>query len=489
MRYPKVNTAELDALIAEYELAGKREDFWQYRKAMNPRMKEGWFQQSLAGDLQAFYNSFVAGERPRLLIATPPQHGKSLTAIDFISWVAGKNPDCKSIFSSYSDRLGTRANLRLQRHFDSARYKEIFPGTRIASSTKEGIRTHEMLEYIGHEGYFRNTTTGGPITGESLDLGVVDDPIKSREEANSPTMREKLWAWFTDDLFTRFSEDSALLLIMTRWHIDDIAGRLIDIGQGFKVVSYPAIAEVDDPDGNRKAGEALFPEHKSLGFLNERKKIMISTSWEALYQQNPVVQEGDMIKAEKLAIVEHIPGVIKESVRYWDKAGTEGGGCFTAGVLMHRLADGKFIIADVVRGQWSAGRREETIKQIATADGTRTHIWIEQEPGSGGKESAESTVINLAGYVIKVEKVTGSKVVRAEPFGAQVEQGNVMILNAEWTKGFIDEARLFPNGKYKDQIDAAGGAFNKLTLEITSMGMLEFYRQEAERLREERKAG
>ena len=315
---------------------------------------------------------------------------------------------------------------------------------------------------------------------------MIDDPVKSREEANSPTMREKLWSWFTDDFFTRFSEGSALLMIMTRWHIDDIAGRLIDTDHGFEVVKYPAI---DEADGRRPEGGVLFPEHKSLDFLNERKSLMVSTSWEALYQQNPVVAEGDMIKVEKIVIIDHIPGKIKESVRYWDKAGTEGGGCYTAGVLMHRLDDGRFVIADVVRGQWSAGRREETIKQIATADGIRTTVWIEQEPGSGGKESAENTVKNLAGYSIKVERVTGSKEVRAEPFSAQVEGGNICIFKAEWTKGFLDEARLFPNGKYKDQIDAAGGAFNKLTLGIKSTGMLEYYQQEAERLREERKAG
>ena len=484
MRYPQIHTAELDALMAEYELAGMREDFWEYRKAMNPAMKRGWFQENLARELQAFYDSFVAGERPRLLISTPPQHGKSLSAIDFLSWVAGKKPDCKSIFSSYSERLGTRANLRLQRHFDSEKYKEAFPDTRIASKgERDAIRTRELLEYIGHEGFFRNTTTGGPITGESLDLSVVDDPVKSREEANSPTMREKLWAWFTDDLFTRFSEDSALLLIMTRWHIDDIAGRLIDIGQGFKVVSFPAIAEVDDPDGHRKAGEPLFPEHKSLQFLLERKAIMISTSWEALYQQNPVLAEGDLIKAEKIAIVEHIPGAIIESVRYWDKAGTEGGGAFTAGVLMHKLTDGKFIIADVIRGQWSAGRREKEILQTAKLDGVTVHVWIEQEPGSGGKESAENTVVNLAGFVIKVERVTGSKVVRAEPFAAQVENGNVMCLHKEWTKAFIDEARLFPNGKYKDQIDAAGGAFNKMTLGVRTDGIINYYKEMAEEMR------
>jgi predicted phage terminase large subunit-like protein len=489
MRYPKVTTSHIDRLKAEYDLAEKREDFWSYRKAINPGMKEGWFQERLASELQEFYRAFDAGERPRLLVSTPPQHGKSLSAIDFLSWVAGKKPDCRSFFTSYSDRLGTRANLRLQRHFDSTTYKGIFPDTRIASAPREGIRTREMLEYIGHEGYFRNTTTGGPITGESLDLSVVDDPVKSREEANSPTMRDKLWAWFTDDLFTRFSEDSALLLIMTRWHVDDIAGRLIDADQGFKVVSFPAIAEVDDPDGHRKAGEALFPAHKSLEFLNERKSIMISTSWEALYQGSPRVQEGDMIKAEKIEIVTAVRGTIKETVRYWDKAGTDGGGAFTAGVLMHRMTNGKYVIADLIRGQWSAGRREETLKQTATVDGEGVRIWIEQEPGSGGKESAENTVINLAGHIIHVERVTGSKEVRAEPFAAQVENGNVQILQAAWTKGFIDEARLFPNGKYKDQIDAAGGAFNKLTVGVRTDGIIDFYKDEVEALRERQKNG
>ena len=467
-------------------LRDARTDFWIYRQQMNPSLKPGWFQKDLAYKLQNFYERFVAGERPRLFIATPPQHGKSTSVLDFISWVAGRSPDCRSIFASYSERLGTRANLRLQRTYDSHIYRMIFPETRISSTSSEGIRTREMLEYVKHEGYFRNTTIGGPITGESLDLGVVDDPVKNREEANSPTMREKLWSWYTDDFFTRFSEDSALLLIMTRWHIDDIAGRLIDTDHGFEVVKYKAIAEEDED--YRKEGEPLFPEHKSLKFLMERKALMVSTSWEALYQQSPVLADGDMIKAEKITIVDRIPGKIKQTVRYWDKAGTDGGGCFTAGVLMHRIDDGRFIIADVVRGQWSAGRREVVIKQCAVADREEAEVWIEQEPGSGGKESAENTVLNLAGHDIHVERVSGSKEIRAEPFAAQVENGNVLILKAEWTKAFLDEARLFPNGKYKDQIDAAGGAFNKMTLGTRTTGLLDYYEREARKGREEQAA-
>ncbi|MEN2036143.1 terminase family protein, partial [Staphylococcus capitis] len=140
-----------------------------------------------------------------------------------------------------------------------------------------------MIEYVGKGGYFRNTTVRGSITGESLDLGVIDDPIKGRTEANSSTIRDAAWDWFTDDFFTRFSEDAGLLIILTRWHIDDPVGRLMDkMGKGLRVLKYKAIAEEDEQ--HRKAGEPLFPEHKSLEFLMERKAAMSEGNWLALYQ-------------------------------------------------------------------------------------------------------------------------------------------------------------------------------------------------------------
>ncbi|MCR8526355.1 terminase family protein, partial [Escherichia coli] len=149
------------------------------------------------------------------------------------SWIAGRNPDCRTIYGSFSERLGIRANLKLQRIYDSALFQSIFPETKISQSnvvTKSGqtMRNREMIEYVGKGGYFRNTTVRGSITGESLDLGVIDDPIKGRTEANSSTIRDAAWDWFTDDFFTRFSEDAGLLIILTRWHIDDPVGRLMD---------------------------------------------------------------------------------------------------------------------------------------------------------------------------------------------------------------------------------------------------------------------
>jgi predicted phage terminase large subunit-like protein len=167
-------------------------------------------------------------------------------------------------------------------------------------------------------------------------------------------------------------------------------------------------------------------------------------------------------------VVEALPTEVVMAVRYFDKAGTQGGGKFSAGVLMLATKAGFFIVADVVRGQWSAHNREKVLKQCADADrriyGGLLEVWIEQEPGSGGKESAENTVKNLAGHVIHVEKVTGDKVTRAKPFSAQAEAGNVRILRAPWTEEFLKEAHRFDGVHgFTDQIDAGSGAFNKLT--------------------------
>jgi len=154
-----------------------------------------------------------------------------------------------------------------------------------------------VLEYVDHRGSFRNTTIEGQITGQGLDLGIVDDPIKGRGEASSKPVRDKTWHWFIDDFFTRFSDSAGLLMIMTRWHLDDPVGRFIECFPATKILRYPAVAEEDEK--NRHKGEALFPEHKSLPFLMERRKAMSQASWESEYQQNPIPVGGGMFPIEK----------------------------------------------------------------------------------------------------------------------------------------------------------------------------------------------
>lgn len=191
----------------------------------------------------------------------------------------------------------------------------------------------------------------------------------------------------------------------------------------------------------------------------ERERLL-NCNWD-------VVASGNIFKREWYPVVHALPSHC-QMIRYWDKAGTEGGtGCFTAGVLMARSNEGRYYVVDVIRGRWSAGQREAIIKQTAHIDGHNVDVWVEREPGSGGKESAENTIINLQGFSAWADQVTGDKVTRAMPFAAQSEVGNVSIVDAPWNKAYLDELAGFPNG-FKDQVDASSGAFNKLAAQASS---------------------
>ncbi|PZQ49742.1 MAG: hypothetical protein DI556_09735 [Rhodovulum sulfidophilum] len=481
MGSPRTFSTDDADLIERFCIAKAREEFWAFRRYMNPKMKVGWWQREVARELQAFAEKFFAGLRPALAIQAPPQHGKSYQILDFLAWLLGRHsvyPETcgvlaqheglREVYASFSDRLGVRANLRLQRIFRSERFQKIFPGFRLPGRSDPELCNRDIIEIPGTEGYFRNTTVAGSITGEGLDLGVVDDPIKGRKDASSPTIRDTAWNWFTDDLFTRFSDFGAFLMILTRWHVDDPLGRLIEAKERgeypeLTVLRYPAVAEEDEP--HRQRGEALFPEHKSLEFLLRRKALMLESSWESLYQQAPFVASGDMFPIERFTIIDVMPprSEITASVRYWDKAGTKDGeGAETSGTLMHRLRDGTFVIEHVAHGRWGALEREQKIKAWTEADGFLTRVFVEQEPGSGGKESAERTIINLAGFIVAADRPTGDKAVRAEPYAAQVQAGAVKLLRGDWNRPFLEEHEQFPNGKLKDMVDSSSGAFVKV---------------------------
>jgi hypothetical protein len=191
----------------------------------------------VAYELHRFWLQYQAGYRPKLLLQAPRQHGKSVMVTDFLSWIIGQNRDLKVIFSSFSDRLGLRANLRLQRIFSSKRFLGVFGAPILQGSGM--AQNSKLIEFGGGDGFFRNTTVGGSVTGEGLDVGVIDDPIKGRAEASSQLVRDKTWSWFTDDFLPCFADDGALLMIMTRWHIDDPAGRLEQQYPGVRVLRFP----------------------------------------------------------------------------------------------------------------------------------------------------------------------------------------------------------------------------------------------------------
>ena len=251
----------------------------------------------------------------------------------------------------------------------------------------------------------------------------------------------------SSDFFSRFADHAGLLMIMTRWHVDDPMGRWLEKFPETKVLSYAAVAGEDDwsvVEGYRGVNEALFPELKPIDFLMERKRLSTTSSWESLYQQTPIIAGGGIFPIEKFTYVNAIDrDQIKKSVRYVDKAGTEDGGAYTAMALMHLMKDGTFVIEDMKRGQWSALEREKTLLRTVENDAVALElnysVYVEQAPGSGGKESAENSVRMLRGHRAFADKVTGNKELRAEPYAAQVQGGNIKLLVGGWNGDFLDE--------------------------------------------------
>jgi predicted phage terminase large subunit-like protein len=457
------NSNELLA-AAKYEKALRlaRSDFWRFRLMMHKRLKVGWWHKQASYEIQQWWEDVLAGKRPKLLIEAPPQHGKSTLVSDLSLWIIGKStelPDdhqlaqLKAIYAAFSDRLSTRANRYVQRYTKTKIYKDIFPNYTATKETQEAIN-------FNLDGYFRNTTCGGAITGEAMDIGLLDDVMKGREEANSETIRNKKWDWLVSDFFTRFSECSGLIGIMTRWHVDDPFGRLLEQDPTVKELKYPAIALVDEP--NRKKGEALFPEHKSLEFLNSIKNMMTTSIWEALYQQNPTISEGNFFKPDFIPITEIVPDIPRlQYVRAWDLAATANDGDYTVGVKMVYDSTSRIsYIVDVVRGQYSPEDVEKIILTTAQNDGKQCKIRLPQDPGQAGKSQARNFVRLLQGFTVTAETVTGDKETRAGAIAAQANIGNVYMLRASWNRQFIDELRLFPNGVNDDQVDALSDAYN-----------------------------
>ena len=273
-----------------------------------PGYEMGWVHAEICQKLDDFFEAVKRKESPRLMLMLPPRSGKSeIVSKRFPAYVFGKDPDISIISTSYSADLASRNNRGVQQIIDSNEYKEIFPATTLCGKGNRGagdntyLRTSEAFEIVNHKGIYRSAGVGGGITGMGGDILLIDDPIKDRMEADSETIRNKVWDWYTSTLYTRLMPGGGIIVIMTRWHTADLCGKLLEAmerstGDKWEVISYPAIATHDEP--HRKAGEALHPERFPLERLLQIKAAVGSRDWEALYQQSPTVDGGAIFKEE-----------------------------------------------------------------------------------------------------------------------------------------------------------------------------------------------
>lgn len=456
----KSDLAEIDRLLSEASL--ERLSFREFVDLVT-NGKYQWYDycENLANVLQ----KVAGGEINRLMVFMPPRHGKSeLVSRLFTAYYLYRHPEKWVGVNSYAAELAYTFSRNARDNYTVA--------GGVLKNDAYAVKHWET----GQGGGLWAAGVGGPITGKGFHLGIIDDPLKNAEEAASETIRNKQKDWYNSTFYTREEPGAAIVVIQTRWHEDDLSGWLLsqesEEPEHWHIVHYEAIKENESPeyplsctveDDNRKPGEALSPLRYNVEKLRTIASRIGSYFFGALYQQTPKPREGGMFKRNWFNIRSRPMPPQARRVRYWDKAGTADGGAFTCGVLIAEF-EGQYCIEDVVRGQWSAREREDIIKQTAEMDGNTISIWVEQEPGSGGKESAENTIRGLAGYNIRADKVTGSKEVRAEPFSAQCEAGNVSLLKSDWNNGYIERLTSFPNGKYADDTDASSGAFNKLSV-------------------------
>jgi predicted phage terminase large subunit-like protein len=402
--------------------------------------------------MRAQLDRVTSGEITRLMLFVPPRHGKSeLATIHYPAYRLEANPLQRVVIAAYNATLAEKFSRRVR---SIARNRVALDSERQA--------VNDWMTQAG--GGCRAVGVGGGITGQGGDLVIIDDPVKSREEADSPTYRDRVWNWYTDDLYTRLEPNAAIILIMTRWHEDDLAGRILASNQAdqWTVVDLPALAMAGDALG-RSEGAALCPDRYDLPALLDIQKTLGPRGWQALYQQKPAPPEGAMFKRHWFAIVKSIPAVVHR-VRYWDLAGADTGkGDYTVGLLMAKSADGRFWIEDVIRIQLTAHPRNQLIVQTAELDSQRGPVQtiVEQAPGLA-KEATDTVIRSLAGYNARADKVSADKVTRAEPFAAQAEAGNVALLAGVWNTVFLDELTAFPYVDHDDQTDTGSGAFNIL---------------------------
>lgn len=419
----------------------------------------------------------------RLILSVSVRHGKSEYASRWLpAWYLATHPDSRVILA------GHEADFAAQ-HGRHARDILTEHGHRfgVAMSKRSDAANRWDLAQP-HIGGMLTVGVGGSPIGRGADLLIVDDPIKSYADAMSPLVRQRVQEWWTGTMVSRIEPGGAVILIMARWHEDDLAGFLLaEQPDEWEVLRLPAVADdTADPMG-RAPGEPLWPERFPLAEL-ERRRVETSlkfgeTVWLAQYQQRPTAPQGGMFPEAQWTFA---PAVHEawQPVRWcrgWDLAATERSGDWTVGVLMGRSVAGQTIVADVRRGQWSSHQVREELVRAAKADPVGTRVEIPQDPGQAGKDQAQQLAALLAGHDVHFEPQSGSKEVRATGWAAQQQAGNVVLVASEgtvWVGPFVAEHAGFPRSTHDDQVDAAASAFNALVGTVQSISARP-YRQRA----------
>lgn len=401
------------------------------------------------------------GEIKRLIVTMPPRHGKSeRVSRKFPAWHIGRNPNDEVILASYSIDL-SRGFSRIARDTLTA-HAETF-----GADVDQNNKSAESWGTEGHRGGLHAAGVGGPITGKGARIAIIDDPVKNAEEADSETMREKIWDWYTSTLYTRLTPDGRIVVVMTRWHEDDLVGRLLkkeadEIAEGthkgerWTVINFPALAEKDDYL-QREEGEPLWPQYGFDKQRMEQIKVDVgSRVFNALYQQRPSAADGNMLKREWWRYYEMAPPFASMLISVDATFKGEDDSDYVVVQVWGKVGANMYLV-EQVRAKMNFPATLQTIRNISKKY-PEAHWKLVEDKANGSAIIA--TLQREIGGVVAINP-EGGKVARVNAVSAYIEAGNVYLPRTTWIQDFVEEAASFPKGKHDDQIDAMSQALHR----------------------------
>jgi len=409
------------------------------------------FHKFLANKVQTFVETYTGNPIDILVLNCPPQHGKSRTVTEtFATWYVGKYPDKRCIVACYNDELAGSFGRSNRSKIDE--YGQPIFGIKLKKSTDRD------LEIADHEGGIIFRGIQSSLTGRSAELFIIDDPIKNRAEADSMTYRERLWEEWQNSIKTRSQANTKIIIIQTRWHEDDLSGRVIREEPNVEVVNIPCEAEENDILG-RNIGDALCPEiGKGNDWLVAFKQSYLADpsgggirAWNALYQGRPTSAEGNMFKREWWQYYNKLPENIQFVGISVDATFKNNDTSDFVAIEVWGKLNGDYYLIDLIKRRMDFPETLRAIRYMADKYPQKHSILVEDKANGS---AIISMLKHEIGSIIPITPKE-SKVSRANAIMGIVEGGNVYLPEyADFTAEFVEEFASFPNGVHDDLVDA-----------------------------------
>ena len=392
--------------------------------------------------------AIARGDIDRLMVNMPPRHGKSeLASRRFPAFLLGINPEIEIVVASYNADKAREFGYEVRDIVRSDEFRALFPNVQLKEDSRAADRWNTDAG-----GSFRAVGIGTALTGRGADVLLIDDPIKDDEEADSELRRERIWSWYSSVAYTRLSPGGRVIVIQTRWHEDDLTGRLLTEqasgGDMWNILELPAISS---------KGEALWPDRYPLEYLERIKRVTLPRHWSALYQQRPSPEEGAYFKRDWFRWYDEKP----KHLRIYgasDYAVTDGDGDYTVHIVVGVDPEDNIYVLDLWRGQTNPDQWIEELLNLV--DTHKPMMWAE-ENGQILKSIGpflEKRMRERRIYCRREQFASASdKPTRSRSIQARAAMKKVYLPNkAPWLADFLSELTMFPAGKHDDQVDSFG---------------------------------